>query len=144
MNFFGNQSPAHPLSVCPSQPPSLLGHCLSSLPSVVPQDAPALHQDTVVCLSAFLSRIYRTFGQPLSGLSLVFSCSCFYHPEPDFSLSNQSCLPQESSELSSTFPTCHVQASPLQPPDFAEKEMTRHCPPGVDLSAQPIKLWRHI
>ena len=130
-----------PLSVCPSQPPSLLGLCLSSLPSIIPQDAPALHQDAVVCLSAFPSRIYQPFGPPLPALSVTR----FLLFLPDFSLSNKSRLLQESSELSRTFPKCHVQMSPLQQPDFAEEETTtQHCPPGVDLSVQSIKLWRHV
>lgn len=135
------QDPACPLSVCPSQPPSLLGRWLSSLASVIPQDAPALHQDTVVCLSAFPSHIYQHFGPPLSALSVTRSLLFL----PDFSLSNKSRLLQESSELSHTFPQCHVQTSPLEQPDFAEEEeTTRHCPHGVDLSVQSVKLWRHI
>ena len=60
------QDPARPLSVCPSQSPSLLGCCLSPSPSIIPRGAPALHQGMVVCLSAFPSCIYQPFGPPLS------------------------------------------------------------------------------
>lgn len=62
---------------------------------------------------------------------------------PDFSPSNQSCLLQESSELSHNFPKCYIQLPPLQQPDFAEEMTMRHRPPGVALSVQSIKLWSH-
>lgn len=115
-----DQDPACPLSVCPSQPPS---H---------PYSVPSLD----VLLSSFqlFPALWATTPSSVTHVLLFL---------PDFSPSNQSCLLQESSELSHNFPKCYIQLPPLQQPDFAKEMTTQHRLPGVALSVQSIKLWSH-